>query len=75
MCFELNEKNVIWKTYLAPGLLKDDRGEIVWYELKSGDVGIVTDARNIQFGTVVVLISRLRTLIKVHIKRITTVTN
>lgn len=71
ICFELAAgPDTIWKTYLAPGVLKDAWGENVWHEIKSGDTGIVVDASNSQFGTVIVLISRLNCLLKINTKRI-----
>lgn len=67
--FEL-DSDLIWKVYLVQGVVKDEFGEIVWHELKSGDVGIVVDASGARFGTVVVIISRLKRLLKIHTKRL-----
>ena len=67
--FEL-ESSLIWKVYLVQGVLKDDSGEVIWHEIQSGDVGIVIDASGARFGTVVVVISRLKKLLKIHTKRL-----
>ena len=67
--FEL-ESGVIWKVYLVQGILKDDSGEVIWHEIKSGDIGIVVDTSSARFGSVVVIISRLGKLLKIHTKRL-----
>ena len=71
ICFELAVgPDTIWKTYLAPSVIKDVNGEDVWYEIKSGDIGIVIDASKRQFGTAIILISRLNCLLKINTKRL-----
>lgn len=71
ICFELSSTDeTIWKTYLAPGVLKDRNGDQIWHEIKSGDVGIVIDSSSQQYGVVTVLISRLNCLLKIQRKRI-----
>jgi len=71
ICFELIDgPDIIWKAYLAPGIFKDANGDDVWHELKSGDVGVVIDASKRQFGTAIILISRLNCLLKINTKRV-----
>ena len=71
ICFELLAgPDTIWKAYLAPSVIKDANGDDVWHELKSGDIGIVIDASMRQFGSAIILISRINCLLKINTKRI-----
>jgi hypothetical protein len=71
ICFELAAgPDTIWKTYLAPGVVKDVNGDDVWHEIKSGDIGVVVDASKRQFGSVIVLISRINCFLKINTKRL-----
>jgi hypothetical protein len=71
ICFELAAgPATIWKTYLAPGVVKDANGDDVWHEIKSGDIGIVVDSSKREFGSVIVLMSRINCLLKINTKRL-----
>lgn len=52
-----------WSSYRAPSISSEDLEGVTWHELHPGDAGIVV---HIQAQKVVVLFSRIDTLLKVH---------
>lgn len=53
-----------WSSYKAPSVAVDENGHTTWHELSPGDTGIILEFMNEE--TVVVLFSKIDTLIKIH---------
>lgn len=64
-----------WSPYKAPSdSLVDEDELVVWQEVLPGDVGIVVkDERDKDNDQVVVLFSRMNTLLKIHVSMLTAV--
>ena len=53
-----------WSSYKAPSVSVDETGHVTWHELTPGDTGIILELLNEE--TVVVLFSKIDTLIRIH---------